>query len=40
MMAKEKERSREKHVNVVCDAALAGTCFGGGEGFFERLLSY
>jgi len=40
MAKRERKKQGKAHEHVACDAALAGTHFGGGKGFFERLLSY
>lgn len=41
MMAKRERKKQGKACeHVACGAALAGTHFGGGKGFFERLLNY
>lgn len=37
MIGKRKEKACEY---AAFGASLAGTYFGGGKGFFERLLSY
>ena len=41
MMAKRERKKQGKACEHVSrNTALAGTDFGGGKGFFERLLSY